>query len=89
MKIFETISKWDIIKYNWKYANIILVSGERVDWWKIFVSERWEVNYVSHNPSADWWGENLPPFNFSYILYSPNEDNECMNNESFLSIEIH
>jgi len=88
IKKYKKISKWDLKKYNNHYATIILPSWQIIDGWKIFIAENWDINYLSFNPDLNWWGENIPPFPYSYILYSYFENDEDINNESFQAIHI-
>lgn len=89
LKTYNTISKQDLSKYNWFYANIIMPSGERIEWWKIHIWEKWDILFLSYNENANWWWEIIAPFKYSYILYTYFEKNEEINNDSFQFIEIH
>jgi len=88
IKKLTKISKWELKKYNNHYASIMLPSWQLIDGGKIYLAENWDINYVSFHPDIDWGWEVLPPFPYSYILYSYFEKEEDINNESFQEIHI-
>jgi len=123
LKRFNSISKKDLLKYNWFHANITLPNWKTVQWWKIYIyklkkanfwdklkrklgiktkskniihseeellkSPYLEVAFVSNDMDIDWGWKKLPPYLYSYILYSVKEPLEANNNDSFLNLDIY
>ena len=87
IKRFESISKWDLKKYDWKKCKA------ETDCWKII---EWEVCveddsiYILHNnPEVDWVNPNNKKwYSYSWIIYAKFEDDCRVNNYNYKSYNI-
>ena len=88
MKRFESISKWDLKKYDWCKCRCEIHTWDIIEW-EIYVEDDY-VFILHNNEYFDWdKSKELKWYNYSWKIYSDIYSNEAMNNNNYYEwIEI-
>jgi len=85
-KRFESISKWDLKKYDWKKCKAETDCWKIIEW-EVCVEDDW-VYILHNNPQADWDKPNNKKwYSYTWSIYT-SEDDCIFNNYTYKWIEI-